>query len=61
MTVTNLHVRADQATGLLKCVQFAQEAGGGDNMHDLPSLDRLYGLETMLRAAVDRLREKAAS
>jgi hypothetical protein len=57
---TNLHIRLDQASGLLQCVRFAQEAGGGDNLHDLPTLDRLFGLERMLQAAVERLRDKAA-
>lgn len=60
VTLTPITVTRRQAADLLLCVRFAQEHGGGDNLHDLPPLDALYGLERMMLAVLERIRDLEA-
>ena len=59
---TNLHVNARQARGLLKCVRYSRMLGDAyrtvDAPNSLPTPDELRGLETMLVAALERIRDK---
>lgn len=59
---TNLHVNARQARGLLKAVRYSRMLGDAyrsvDAPNSLPSDDELRGLETMLLAALERLRDQ---
>lgn len=66
MTVTNLHITEPQARTLLACVRFTTLMRDSIDRLDtgypnaLPELNRLKGSETMLIAALERLRDKQA-
>ena len=62
---TNLHVTAKQAGSLLKCVRFTilmRDAviSTGGTASALPDLHELKGNETMLLAALERVRDLEA-
>lgn len=58
---TNLHVTRRQATNLLKCVRYATLLRGAYEHvhadHSLPTDEELHGLETLLLAGLERIRE----
>lgn len=60
--MTNMHVNRRQATGLLKCVRYSIMLRDAyetvDAAHSLPSEEELHGLESMLTAALERIRDK---
>lgn len=62
---TNMHVNRRQATGLLKCVRYSKMLRDAyehvEATHSLPTEEELHGLETMLLAALERIRDKEAA
>ena len=60
--VTNMHVSRRQATGLLKCVRYSKMLRDAyeqvDATNSLPTEEELHGLESMLTAALERIRDK---
>ena len=59
---TNMHVNRRQATGLLKCVRYSVMLRDAyehvEANHSLPYEEELRGLESMLLAALERIRDK---
>lgn len=55
MTYVAAPMTKEHCHGLLKCVRFAQEAGGGDNLLDLPPLETLSAYEQWLCHALDQI------
>jgi xanthine dehydrogenase iron-sulfur cluster and FAD-binding subunit A len=58
---TNLHVTEAQARNLLRCVRYADILRDAyehvDAKHTLPSHDAIRGLDAMLCAALERIRD----
>lgn len=61
---TNMHVNDRQAVDLLKCVRYSimlrDAYESVEAQHSLPDENELRGLETMLLAALERIRDRKA-